>query len=129
MGKEIKTVAIIGASKNRRKYGNIILRDLLVKGYTVVPVHPAQEEVEGIPVCRNLRQLPETTDLLVFVVPAFVGIEMTKEAISLGFHKLWFQPGAESGEIMRLVEGSDGISGRFHDCIMLKTIHQGDLEL
>jgi predicted CoA-binding protein len=129
MGKEIKTIAVIGASTNRRKYGNIILRDLARKGYDVIPVNPAQKEVEGLPVVSQLSDLPKETDLLIFVVPAFVGIDMAREAIALGFTRLWFQPGAESGEIIRLLDSSEGIAGRYHDCVMLKTFKQGDLEM
>lgn len=129
MGKDIKTIAVIGASTNRRKYGNIILRDLARKGYEVIPVNPVQKEVEGMPVVHRLSDLPKNTDLLVFVVPAFVGIDMAREAIALGFTRLWFQPGAESGDIIQLLESSEDIVGRYHDCVMLKTFKQGDLEM
>lgn len=129
MEKEIKTIAVIGASTNRRKYGNIILRDLARKGYEVIPVHPAQKEVEGFSVVGKISELPKNTDLLVFVVPPFVGLDMAKEAISLGFKRLWFQPGAESADIIRLLDSTEDVAGRYHDCVMLQTFKQGDLEM
>lgn len=99
------------------------------KGYAVIPVHPAQTEVEGIAVVGSLSDLPKNTDLLVFVVPASVGVGMAREAIALGFKRLWFQPGAESHEISRLLSSHEDVVGMIHDCIMLKTLRQGDLEM
>ena len=44
----MKTVAIIGASNNRSKFGNIAVRAFLRAGYTVLPITPNQREVEGL---------------------------------------------------------------------------------
>ena len=41
-------IAIVGASQSPEKYGNIILRNLRRKGFTVVPVNPGLETVEGL---------------------------------------------------------------------------------
>jgi len=49
-----KSLAVVGASWNRSKFGNIVFRDLRGKGYTVLPVNPGAEEIEGAPCYPNL---------------------------------------------------------------------------
>ena len=128
MTKEIKKIAVIGASNNPAKYGNVIVRDLLAKGYEVVPVNPAQQEIEGLAVIHRIEDLPTDTDLLVFVVPSAVGINMAKAAVAAGFERLWFQPGAESEEIIDFLESSkESIKSSARRCIMQTSQKQGDL--
>jgi hypothetical protein len=127
MSKEIKKIAIIGASSQPAKYGNIVLKDLQAKGYRVVPVNPAQQEIEGLPVVQRIDELPDDIDLLVFVVPPSAGINMAKEAVKRGFTRLWFQPGAESDEIVAFLESQQSLQFSVRNCIMKTTNTQGDL--
>lgn len=127
MEKEIKKIAVIGASTHPAKYGNKIIKDLLAKGYQVVPVNPAQQEIEGLPVIHRIDDLPGDTDLLVFVVPAAAGIAMAREAADHGFDKLWFQPGADSDEIVTFLESRLSLKYSTGQCIMKSTDSYGDL--
>ena len=45
----MKTVAVIGASNDRRKFGNKAVRGYQHQGYTVIPINSHEAEVEGIP--------------------------------------------------------------------------------
>lgn len=67
-----RSVAVIGASKNPRKFGNIILRNILESGYkgTVYPVNPKEEEILGKRCSKSIRDINEEVDLAVVVVPA-----------------------------------------------------------
>ena len=118
--KKIKKIAIIGATTNKEKYGNIVLRDLKKKGFDVVPVTPKYEEVEGIKTVKNIKDLPKDTDLLVFIVPPKVGLEITKEALNFGFKNLWYQPGAYSEDIDKYLKSND-IEAVHGSCIMVET--------
>ncbi|AEH24374.1 CoA-binding protein [Pyrococcus yayanosii] len=118
--KEFKKIALVGASKNPAKYGNIILHDLLGKGFEVLPVNPNHEDIEGLKCYKSVKELPKDVDVIVFVVPPEVGIQVAKEAIEAGFKRLWFQPGAESEEIRELLE-SHGVEYSFGKCIMVET--------
>ncbi len=92
--KEFRRIALVGASKNPTKYGNIILKDLLGKGFEVLPVNPNYDEIEGLKCYRSVGgELPKDVDVIVFVVPPKVGLQVAKEAVEVGFKKLWFQPG------------------------------------
>lgn len=118
--KEFKKIALVGASKNPAKYGNIILKDLLSKGFEVLPVNPNYDEIEGVKCYKSIKELPRDVDVIVFVVPPKVGLQVAKEAVEAGFKKLWFQPGAESEEIREFLE-KVGVEYSFEKCIMVET--------
>lgn len=54
----MKTVAIIGASNDPRKFGNKAVRAFLQQGFTVYPVNPNEAEVEGIEAYKSIRDVP-----------------------------------------------------------------------
>ncbi|MBC7094212.1 MULTISPECIES: CoA-binding protein [Thermococcus] len=118
--KEFKKIALVGATKNSTKYGNIILKDLINKGFEVLPVNPNYDEIEGLKCYRSVKEIPKEVDVIVFVLPPKVGIQVAKEAVEAGFKKLWFQPGAESEEIREFLEKA-GVEYSFGRCIMVET--------
>ncbi|MBN2344414.1 MAG: CoA-binding protein [Deltaproteobacteria bacterium] len=90
-----KKFAVAGASENREKYGNKVLRAYVQASRAVVPVNPGAEEVEGIPACSSIADLPEDVDALSIVTPPKVTVEVVKQALSRGIKQIWMQPGAE----------------------------------
>ncbi|KPU62750.1 CoA-binding protein [Thermococcus sp. EP1] len=118
--KEFKKIALVGATPNPTKYGNIILRDLLGKGFEVLPVNPKYEEIENVKCYKTVRDLPKDVDVIVFVVPPKIGLQIAKDAVEAGFRKLWFQPGAESEEIKKFLEDQN-VEYSFKKCIMVET--------
>ncbi len=127
MDKIIKNIVLIGASANKSKYGNIILNDLLSKGYIVFPVHPALENIDGLKVFKTPEEISEDIDLFVFVIPSLAGLEVTKRLYSKGHRKFWYQPGAESNEISEFLKGDPLVKFSTISCIMVKTSEEGDL--
>ncbi len=114
---KIRKIAVIGASANREKYGNIILRYLLSKGYEVYPVNPKYEEIEGVKCYKNVEELPKDVEILVFVLPPEKGIEVVRKALELGFKNFWFQPGAENEKIKNFLKGKNVVAF-FGKCVM-----------
>ena len=74
-----KTVAVVGASRDKRKKGNRLLRNLK-KTFpgTVFPVHPSARSVEGLPAYRSLDDVPATVDLLIPLIPAGSLMELVR---------------------------------------------------
>ena len=66
-----KTVAVIGASTAPGKVGYTVVANMLEAGYsgTLIPVNPKADEILGLPVTKNIKDLPEGLDLAVIVVP------------------------------------------------------------
>ncbi|RLF89108.1 CoA-binding protein [Thermococci archaeon] len=118
--KEFKRIAFVGATKNPSKHGNIILKDLLNKGFEVLPVNPNYDEIEDLKCYKSVKELPKDIDVIVFVIPPRLGLEVAKEAVKVGFKRLWFQPGAESEEIKQFLEKME-VEYSFEKCIMVET--------
>lgn len=93
--------ALVGASNDPAKYGNIVFRDLRDGGFMVTPVNPNAEAIERIPAVPRLQDVKPTPDVAVVVVPPKVGLTIVSDAHDAGVRRLWFQPGAESEDIRR----------------------------
>lgn len=117
----MKRIAIVGATVNPNKYGNIILRDLRRKGFDVVPVTPNYDSVEGVPAKKSVEELPADVELIVFVVPPEVGLKEVQKAYKSGFRRFWFQPGAESQELLAFAKEHPDAEFSFTRCIMVET--------
>jgi predicted CoA-binding protein len=90
------TVAIVGASKDRSKYGNKSIRAHLKVGYRVFPVHPKEREIEGLPVYADLASIPEPVERVSMYVPPKVGITLLEQIVALKPKEFFLNPGAES---------------------------------
>jgi uncharacterized protein len=95
-----KVVAVIGASNNRRKFGNRAVRAYLDQGYTVVPINPHEREVEGLKAYASVLDVPGTIDMASFYVPPDVGEQIIDEIARKQIAEVWLNPGAESDELI-----------------------------
>lgn len=114
------TIAVVGASDNQHKYGAVIYRDLKRKGYRVYPVNPKRDTVDGDPAYPTVAELPVPPDIIDLVVPAEVGVKVVRQALDIGYDRIWVQPGAESPELLTLLQESDA-DYIAHDCIMVQS--------
>jgi predicted CoA-binding protein len=113
-----RTLAVVGASRDGKKFGNKVYKDLIRKGYRTYPVNPNAEEIEGQPCYPNLSALPEPADGLVFVVPPAETEKVVREAAEVGIPRVWMQQGSESEEAIRFCE-ENGISVVSGECILM----------
>jgi uncharacterized protein len=100
----VKTVAIIGASNNRQKFGNKAVRAYLQQGYTVYPVSLSEGEVEGVPAYRSIRDVPGRPDMVSVYIPPQRLLKILPEIAAKGCDELWLNPGAESPEVLAEAE-------------------------
>lgn len=101
------TVAVVGATDNPDKYGGRIYRNLKSKGFKVLAVNPTRSTVDGDAAYPTLADLPEEPTIINVVVPPNVGIKIAEEADSLGYKRIWYQPGADSAEIVNYLTDHD----------------------
>ena len=95
------TVAILGASVDRSKYGNISVRAHQAKGFQVYPVNPKGGVIEGLTVYRSLAELPvERLDRVSVYLPPAVALAALPEIAAKGCGELWLNPGADSPEVI-----------------------------
>lgn len=99
-------IALVGATNDKTKYGNIILHDLISKGFTVFPVNPRAQTIDGMKAYKTLEELneKERIDLVVFVVPPKITSEILQTALKLNLKKVWIQPGAGDENVRQFLE-------------------------
>jgi predicted CoA-binding protein len=89
--------AVVGASTNRDKYGNKVLRCYLQnERRPVYPNNPRADEIEGEPAFAGLDATPERPRSISIITPPAITETVVETAIELGIQNLWMQPGAES---------------------------------
>jgi predicted CoA-binding protein len=101
----MKSIAIIGASNDRHKYGNKAVRAFLQQGYKVYPVNITETEIEGLPAFKSIRDVPERPAMVSVYVPPNVLLNLLPEIAAKGCDELWLNPGAESDEVLAEAEG------------------------
>ena len=95
-----KTVAVIGASSNREKFGNKALRAFENQGYTVIPINPTETEVEGHQAYKSVLDVPGTIDMATVYLPPRVGVKAMEELAQKGVGEVWLNPGADGDEVV-----------------------------
>jgi len=97
---ESKVVAVIGASSNRRKFGNRAVRAFRDQGYTVVPINPHESEVEGLKTYASVLDVPGPIDMASFYVPPEIGERIIEDVARKKIAEVWLNPGAESDALI-----------------------------
>lgn len=95
-----RTVAVIGASSNRDKFGNKALRAFEHQGYTVIPIHPSATEIEGHPAYASVLDVPHAIDIATVYVRPRVGVEVMEQLARKGVREVWLNPGADGPEVV-----------------------------
>ncbi len=96
----MKTVAVIGASSNRAKYGNKALRAFERQGYQVIPINPNEAEVEGHKTYASVVDVPGPIDMATVYVPGAVGVTVMDDVAKKGIAEVWLNPGADDPEVV-----------------------------
>jgi uncharacterized protein len=96
-----RTVAIVGAGPERRKFGNKSVRAHSAAGYTVFPIHPTAQTVEGLRVYRSVKDVPvEKLDRVSVYLPPAVGLTVLADIAAKSPGEVWFNPGADGPEVL-----------------------------
>lgn len=88
--------AVVGASTDRGKYGNKVLRCYLQHGRKAIPIHPNFADVEGVRAYPRLADVPAAIHGVSIITPPAVTERIVEEAGAIGIKHVWMQPGAES---------------------------------
>ena len=96
----MKTVAIIGASSDRGKFGNKAVRAFRQLGYTVWPVHPQESVIEGLPAFKSIADVPARPQMVSVYLPPAALLKALPEIAAKGCDELWLNPGTESDEVL-----------------------------
>jgi uncharacterized protein len=100
----VAAVAVIGASNVRSKFGNRAVRAYLRQGWTVYPVNPNEQTVEGLPAFGRITDIPGPVERASLYVPAEIGRTLLAGIKEKQVRELFVNPGAESDELLAEAE-------------------------
>lgn len=101
----MRTIAIIGASADRSKFGNKAVRAYHQEGWRVYPVHPSEKTIEGLTAYPNVEAIPESRlDRVSLYLPPKLVMGVLEGIAKKRPGELWLNPGTESEEVMRRAE-------------------------
>ena len=115
-----RKLAVVGVSRQGKKFGNFAFRELRSKGYELFPVHPQTETIEGERCYSSLSSLPEPVDGVLIVVPPAQTEQVVRDAAAAGIRRVWMQQGAESPAAIKFCQES-GIQEVHGECILMFT--------
>ena len=95
-----KTVAVVGASSDRSKFGNKALRAFQAEGYRVIPINPNEREVEGLATYASVLDVPEPIEMATVYVQPAVTLALLDEFERKKIPEIWINPGAESAAVI-----------------------------
>ena len=95
-----KTVAVIGASSKRHKFGNKALRAFVSQGYTVLAINPNEREVEGVKTYASVLDVPGPIDMATVYVPGHIGVRVMDDIAQKKIPEVWLNPGADDDPVV-----------------------------
>ena len=99
-----KSIAIIGASADRSKFGNKAVRAFVQEGYAVYPVNPKETTIEGLPAFKTIADVPIRPNLISVYLPPPVLLKVLPAIAARGCDEFWLNPGTESDEVLAEAE-------------------------
>lgn len=93
-----KRIAILGASQDPNKFGNKAVRAYVKSGYTVYPVNPRADEIEGLKAYPTVLDIPEDVDTASIYLPPRLTLDVLDDLARKGIKEVYFNPGSESEE-------------------------------
>ena len=95
-----RVVAVVGASHDRRKFGNKAVRAFLHRGYDVIPINPGGGEIEGLVTYASVLDVPRPIEMATVYVQPAVGVRLMAEIADKGIEEVWLNPGADEHSVV-----------------------------
>jgi predicted CoA-binding protein len=117
-------IAMVGVSRNPKKFGQMAFKELKDKGLNIIPVNPAADEILGIKAYPDINSLPLAVKGVIIMTEKNQTPGVVKEARAKGIKNIWIQQMADSKEALKELEGSD-INYITGECILMHYKPQG----
>ena len=113
-----RQLAVVGASTDTHSFGSIVYRELKQRGFTLTPVNPRYDEVDGDKCYKSLTDLTTKVESALFVLAANAAVSAVAEAHAAGIKYIWFQQMADYSAAARAAEEA-GIETVSRKCILM----------
>ena len=111
---------VAGASTNRAKYGNKVLRCYLQNDREAIPLNPRADEIEGVAAVASLSEIQDPASCgLSIITPPAITEQIIAEAADLGVPAVWMQPGAESDRAVELAQEAGMVTIHGGPCLLV----------
>ncbi len=100
-------IAMVGVSRNPKKFGFTAFRELKEKGMNIIPVNPHADEIRGLKAYPDIKGLPADTKGLIVMTPKSQTAAVVRDAREKGIKQIWIQQMSESQEAVKELEGTD----------------------
>lgn len=114
---EPKKLAIAGVSRNEKKFGYLLFKELRDKEYEVLPINPNTDEIDGIKCYKSVEDIPHDINSLLIVTSKRQTDDVLRRAIKKGIVNIWVQQSCETTETLKIAEEYD------HDIIFNKCMY------
>ncbi len=123
-----RKIAIAGVSRDQKKFGAVVMKELRQKGFDIYPVNPNCDTIHGDPCFQSVTMLPPDVRNLLILTPKKQTLQVVQEAVSRGIDNIWIQQMSDTREAIALLRQSkvNAITGQ---CILMwaepvKSIHK-----
>jgi predicted CoA-binding protein len=115
----LKNWAVAGSTHNAEKFAHKIYKRLKAMEYNVFSLNPGGQDVDGDASYKTLNELPVKPDVIDMVINPVKGREIIADAVNMGIRYIWFQPGAETEELIKIAQDSN-INTVFNRCVLVE---------
>lgn len=117
--------ALCGLSRSGKKFSNMLFDKLTELQYTVYPVNPNADIINGNKVYNSLSELPKDCTRLILMTPKNENMKIIKDAISLGTTDIWVQQGAENNELIEFSRQNEKYNIIYGYCLWMFIAPEG----
>jgi len=93
-------VAVIGASNDRRKFGNKAVRAYAHRLFAVYPVNLHETAIEGFRAYRSVLDVPVDLDVVLVYLPPHKTLGVLDDIARKGAKTLYLNPGSEDAAVV-----------------------------
>lgn len=111
-------IAMIGVSRNPKKFGYAAFKELKEKGLKVIPVNPEADQIMGEKTYRNISLLPPEVRGVIIMTKKDSTASVVRQVKERGIKQIWIQQEADSPEAVEELKGTD-INYITGECILM----------
>ena len=111
-------IALVGASRNPKKFGYATFKELKEKGMKIIPVNPEAEEIMGEKSYTSVSLLPPEVKGIIVLTKKDQTASVIRQAKEKGIKQVWIQQMADTKEALDELNGTD-INFITGECILM----------